>query len=73
MPLRHDRPYHRPVGASPGATAWDQLLGTHFDPGDRDGPEQVEIGRMPDPPLEFWELERVPLDWGMIRERNADR
>jgi sterol desaturase/sphingolipid hydroxylase (fatty acid hydroxylase superfamily) len=52
-------------------SVWDQLLGTHFDPEDRDGPEQTGVGRMPDFPQSFWELERVPLDWAQIRERNS--
>jgi hypothetical protein len=26
---------------------------------------------MPDFPQRFWELERVPVDWVAIRERNA--
>ena len=50
---------------------WDQFFGTHFDPPDRDGPDQIGVGRMPDFPQSFWELERVPLDWGKIRGRNA--
>ena len=52
-------------------SVWDQVFGTHFDPVGRDGPGQIGVGRMPDFPQSFWELERVPLDWGMIRERNA--
>ena len=53
-------------------SVWDQVFGTHFDPLDRDGPEQIGVGRMPDFPRSFWELERVPLDWDRIKERNAE-
>lgn len=51
---------------------WDQVFGNHFDPVDRDGPDQIGVGRMPDFPQTFWELERVPLDWDEIKDRNAE-
>lgn len=53
-------------------SVWDRVFGTFFRPEDRDGPEQVGVGRMPDFPQRFWELERVPVDWAAIRERNAE-
>ncbi len=53
-------------------SVWDQLFGNHFDPADRDGPDRIGVGRMPDFPQTFWELERVPLDWDTIKQRNAD-
>lgn len=52
-------------------SVWDQVFGTHFDPDDRDGPDQIGVGRMPDFPQSFWELERVPFRWSRIKERNA--
>ena len=52
-------------------SVWDQLFGTHFDPADREGPDAIGVGRMPDFPTTFWELERVPADWNRIKERNA--
>lgn len=53
-------------------SVWDQVFGTHFEPADREGPEQIGVGRMPDFPRTFWALERVPLDWKKIRDRNAE-
>ena len=53
-------------------SVWDQVFRTHFDPSDRDGPEQIGVGRMPDFPQSFWALERVPLDWKKVRDRNAE-
>jgi sterol desaturase/sphingolipid hydroxylase (fatty acid hydroxylase superfamily) len=53
-------------------SVWDRVFGTLFRPEDRDGPEQVGIGRMPDFPQTFVELERAPFEWAAIRERNAD-
>jgi len=53
-------------------SVWDKVFRTFYRPDDRDGPERLGVGRMPDFPTRFWELERVPLDWAAIRERNAD-
>jgi sterol desaturase/sphingolipid hydroxylase (fatty acid hydroxylase superfamily) len=50
---------------------WDRVFGTFFRPTDRVGPDQVGIGRMPDFPQGFVELERAPFEWAAIRERNA--
>lgn len=56
---------------------WDKLFGTFFRPDDRDdrdgpdGPDELGVGRMPDFPTRFVELQRVPSDWPAIRERNA--
>ena len=52
-------------------SVWDRVFGTFFRPTDRSGPDQVGIGRMPDFPQEFLELERAPFEWADIRERNA--
>jgi len=52
-------------------SVWDRVFGTFFRPTDRVGPDQVGIGRMPDFPQEFVELERAPFEWASIRERNA--
>lgn len=52
-------------------SVWDRVFGTFFRPDDREGPDELGIGRMPDFPQRFWELERVPLDWADIRRRNA--
>ena len=53
-------------------TIWDKLFGTFYRPADRDGPDELGVGRMPDFPQRCWELQRVPVDWARIRERNAD-
>lgn len=50
---------------------WDKVFGTFFRPADREAPDELGIGRMPDFPERFMELERVPLDWHRIREANA--
>lgn len=50
---------------------WDHLFGTWFRPDDRDGPQRVGVGRMPDFPQRYCELQRVPVDWAAIRDRNA--
>ena len=50
---------------------WDRVFGTFHRPVGRRGPEHVGVGRMPDFPQRFWELERVPADWSAIRRRNA--
>lgn len=52
-------------------SVWDKVFGTFYRPDDRDGPDHLGVGRMPDFPQRFWELERVPVDWAAIRERNA--
>lgn len=52
-------------------SVWDQLFGTFFRPEDRDGPAEIGVGRMPDFPQRFWELQRVPADWVAIRTLNA--
>jgi len=51
---------------------WDKVFGTFFRPEDRDGPDALRVGRMPDLPRRFGELERVPVDWSVMRERNAE-
>ena len=53
-------------------SVWDQVFRTFFRPDDRDGPDHVGVGRMPDFPQTFVELERAPFEWAAIRERNAD-
>ncbi len=53
-------------------SVWDRVFGTFYRPDDREAPDELGIGRMPDFPQRFWELERVPLDWEDIRRRNAD-
>ena len=50
---------------------WDKLFGTFYRPDDRDGPDELGVGRMPDFPTRFVELQRVPIDWPAIRHRNA--
>ncbi len=50
---------------------WDRLFGTWYRPNDREVPEELGVGRMPDFPTAFVELERVPFDWPKIRQRNA--
>jgi acetyl esterase/lipase/sterol desaturase/sphingolipid hydroxylase (fatty acid hydroxylase superfamily) len=50
---------------------WDRLFGTFFRPVDRNCPDELGVGRMPDFPTRFGDLQRVPIDWSAIRERNA--
>ncbi|WP_436792843.1 alpha/beta hydrolase fold domain-containing protein [Actinospongicola halichondriae] len=52
-------------------SVWDKVFGTWFRPTDRDSPDELGIGRMPDFPRGYLELQRVPIDWPTIRERNA--
>ena len=52
-------------------SVWDKVFGTWFRPHDRECPDALGIGRMPDFPTRFAELQRVPIDWAAIRERNA--
>ncbi len=52
-------------------SVWDKLFGTWYRPDDRDCPDALGVGRMPDFPTRFLKLQRVPLDWAKIRERNA--
>ncbi len=52
-------------------SVWDKLFGTWFRPDDRVGPDELGVGRMPDFPDRFVGLQRVPLDWAKIRQRNA--
>ena len=52
-------------------SVWDRVFGTWFRPTQRRGPDELGVGRMPNFPERFWELERVPLDWDLIRQRNA--
>jgi sterol desaturase/sphingolipid hydroxylase (fatty acid hydroxylase superfamily) len=53
-------------------SVWDKVFGTFFRPIDRDEPDELGIGRMPEFPQRFWELERVPLEWSRIRDANAE-
>jgi hypothetical protein len=53
-------------------SVWDKAFGTFFRPIDRDEPDELGIGRMPEFPQRFWELERVPLEWSRIRDANAE-
>lgn len=51
-------------------SAWDQLLGSFLrPPAPFDG--RTGVGRMPDFPTGYLDLQRVPADWATIRERNA--
>ena len=52
-------------------SVWDKVFGTFFRPTDRDEPDELGIGRMPEFPQRFWALERVPLEWSRIRDANA--
>lgn len=52
-------------------SVWDKVFGTWFRPNDRECPDDLGIGRMPDFPTRYIELQRVPIDWSSIRERNA--
>ena len=52
-------------------SVWDQLLGSFFRPS-APFTGTTGIGRMPDFPTSYLELQRTPLDWAAIRERNAD-
>lgn len=47
------------------------MFGTSYRPDDRERPEQLGGGGMPDFPVHFLELKRVRLDWAAIRARNA--
>lgn len=51
---------------------WDKAFGTWFRPADRTCPDQLGVGRMPDFPTRFGDLQRVPFDWAAIKERNAE-
>lgn len=53
-------------------SVWDKVFGTFFRPDDRDAPDDLGIGRMPEFPERFWALERVPIDWAGIRAANAE-
>ncbi|WP_436792845.1 sterol desaturase family protein [Actinospongicola halichondriae] len=50
---------------------WDRLFGTFYRPDDRECPDEIGVGRMPDFPTRFVELQRVPIDWSTIRDRNT--
>ncbi len=52
-------------------SVWDKVFGTWFRPSDRERPDELGIGRMPEFPTRYLELQRVPIDWSKIRERNA--
>lgn len=52
-------------------SVWDKVFRTWFRPADRECPDELGIGRMPDFPTRYLELQRVPIDWPAIRERNA--
>ncbi len=52
-------------------SVWDQLFGSYVDP-DRRFTSQLGVGRMPDFPTTWLDLQRVPIDWAAIRERNAE-
>lgn len=51
-------------------SVWDQLFGTYYAP-DRPFLSPIGVGRMPDFPTEWRELQAVPRNWNAIRERNA--
>lgn len=51
-------------------SVWDQLLGSFLRPTEPFA-GRTGVGRMPDFPTGYLELQRVPADWPAIRERNA--
>lgn len=52
-------------------SGWDRVFGTWFRPTQRRGRDEPGVVRMPNFPERLWELKRVPLVWGLIRQRNA--
>jgi len=52
-------------------SVWDQLLGSFFRPAES-FPGTTGIGRMPDFPTGYLELQRTPFEWSDLRDRNAD-
>jgi sterol desaturase/sphingolipid hydroxylase (fatty acid hydroxylase superfamily) len=52
-------------------SVWDRVFGTYLLPGDREVPDALGIGQMPEFPQRFWELERVPIDWTAIAKANT--
>jgi len=49
---------------------WDQLLGTYFEP-NQPFNGAVGVGRMPEFPTTFMELQRAPGKWEQIKQTNA--
>ena len=50
---------------------WDQAFGSYFLPG-RDFDSALGVGRMPDFPTSWKDLQLAPFTWDEIRERNAE-
>jgi sterol desaturase/sphingolipid hydroxylase (fatty acid hydroxylase superfamily) len=51
-------------------SVWDQLFGSYFHP-DRPLESEMGVGRMPEFPTSWRQLQLVPLQWARIKQRNA--
>lgn len=69
----HHSEYYDEGDTNYGATTsiWDQVFGTWFRP-NRVFDSPVGVGRMPNFPTTWHELQRVPFDWERIKAENAE-
>jgi len=50
---------------------WDVVFGTRFLPRDREPPEAIGIGDMPDFPMSYWGQLLSPIRWARLPRQNA--
>jgi sterol desaturase/sphingolipid hydroxylase (fatty acid hydroxylase superfamily) len=50
---------------------WDIVFGTRFLPKDREPPEAIGIGDMPDFPMDYWGQLLSPVRWARLPRREA--